>query len=158
MHYLSQCWPIFLALKPNAYFGWHGASPWDCSLPLLQCLWWLPAVPALQKPFRNRLDTCTCPHEPLPAQLPVTLILPCCLQSPSAEVPMAAEAESGHHVGGSASTTCTCLPAWVSPRALLMCQRLSPSIPGVRGWLSHFCGWAITTWSTYLCPAMEMYP
>lgn len=52
--------------------------------------------------------THTRPHKRLPAQLPVTLIATHCLQSPSAEVLMAAETELGY-VDGGASTVWTCL-------------------------------------------------
>lgn len=99
-----------------------------CSSPLLQCLWWLPVVPRLQEAVGKRLDTQGCPHEHLPAQLPVTLILTHCLQSPSTEVPVVSEtwvktcgwqcsAPHGlaHQPGGSRSDLCSYASASAHP-------------------------------------------
>lgn len=138
-----------LGSEAKCVFWLAWGFPHSCCLsPLPQHLWWLTVVPRLWEPVGNRLDACKCPHEHLPGQL---MILTHCLQPPSAEVPMAAETEPGH-LGGSASAVWTCLPAWVSD----LYQCLCPSIPGVRGWLSHFHWWAITTWSICQWPAMEL--
>jgi len=78
-----------------------------CSSALLQCLWWLPR---LWEPVGNRLDACMCPHEHLPAQLPVTLVLTRCLQPQAQRCPRQ-QRPSQHIVGGRASTAWTRLPA-----------------------------------------------